>query len=413
MASPASSLSPALMAANQRLLQLREQLQANKQDSHLNTSDDDSLPWQQDVEGQITAVPFITDLPPHLGWESEAFTQTLRQSQQRKEREEAKRKPLVAEKLVKKTTNHQPTQLPAPQTPRNTVKHYPSIGIAALKAEQAPIYRVWLMCRYLDVQGRGWHEIEDVRDQLTDTESRLRLFTWRRLRQILGKGHEQFWTWDRDNGRLWLFGAARTAAHLEVERLTGKPVALPISAITESIGTFKAHLYGAWHSGRKRNNPISRTVQENITGIPERTQRHYCKVAKVERRSNIAIGRKHTPENAKETAWQHSWAVFDFIDSQGKQGRKGTHYLAWHLPNSYAGPHQQSPKGRMRKINRKLVDLVTKGARGNDSETVEKLYFANGKVARQAFNLDIKKEKYWFVSIATKRHHIWSSFLIT
>ena len=144
---------------------------------------------------------------------------------------------------------------------------------------------------------------------------------------------------------MWLFGAARTAAYvLEVERLTGKPVALPLSAITESIGTFKAHLYGAWHSGRKTTNPISRKVQENITGVPERTQRHYCKIAKVERKSNIAIGRKHTPLNVEEAAWQHSRAVFDFIDSQGKQGRKGGHYLAWHLPNSYSGPHSNTQR---------------------------------------------------------------------
>ncbi len=148
-----------------------------------------------------------------------------------------------------------------------------------------------------------------------------------------------------------------------------------------------------------------------IIGVPERTQRHYCKIAKVERKSNIAIGKKHTPQNAEETAWQHSRAVFDFIDIQGKQGREGAHYLAWHLPNSYSGPHQQSPKGRMRKINRKLVDLVTKGARGNNSKTVERLYFANGKEAGQSLNRGVEVDAYWPLVSGAWQNGLWAVFL--
>jgi hypothetical protein len=217
MASPAKSLSPVLRAANQRLLRLREQLQANKESNQLKNQGslvEDVLPWQEDEE---TAVSIIANLPPHLGWESEAFTQTLRKSQQRQKREETKHKPLVANHLIKKTTNHPPVRSPASQTLRNTVKHYPSIGIAALKAEQVAIYRVWLMCRYLDVQGRGCLPVRDVREHLTRKESKLRLFCWRRLRQILGQGHVHFWKWDKASNQLWLFGAARVAAHLDVE----------------------------------------------------------------------------------------------------------------------------------------------------------------------------------------------------
>ena len=197
----------------------------------------------------------------------------------------------------------------------------------------------------------------------------------------------------------WLFGAARVGAHLDVERLSGKPVALPVKTITAGIGDFKAHLYGAWHSGRKINNPISREVHEAITSIPERTQRHYCKVAGIRRQINIAIGNRKNPEEVEKQAWQRGQATFEFVNHHGRQGRKGTSYIAWHLSNSYTGPHQQSPKGRMRKINRKLADLVTKGALGNGGEKVEKLYFANRQKAVREIEQDLGKNKYWSMTL--------------
>jgi hypothetical protein len=166
---------------------------------------------------------------------------------------------------------------------------------------------------------------------LTGKEAKLWLFCWRRLRQVLGQGHNQFWQWDKVQGRIWLYGAARVAAYLDVERLSGKPVALPVKTVTAGIGDFKAHLYGAWHSGRKTNNPISREVQESITSIPERTQRHYCKVAGIRRQTNIAIGNKKNPDELEKQAWQRGRATFEFVDHQGRQGRKGTTYIAWHL----------------------------------------------------------------------------------
>ena len=201
----------------------------------------------------------------------------------------------------------------------------------------------------------------------------------------------------------------RTAANLEVELLVGKPVALPVTAVTVSIGEFKAHIYGAWHSGRKTNNPISRKVQESITGISERTQRHYCVVAKIKRQTNIAIGNKYTQEEVQNQAWQRGRATFQFTDYQGRHGRKGTSYVAWHLPNSYTCPHQQTAKGRMRKINRKLKDLVNVRAQGNKQLKVVKLYHANGAKAARVFNRDVRTDIYWPVrSKEKKAFQFWS-----
>jgi hypothetical protein len=281
-----------------------------------------------------------------------------------------------------------------------------------LKEEQAATYRVWLMCRHLDSSGRGWLDIQTIRQHLTVKESERRLFGWRRLRQIIGQGHGRFWNWDKQNGRLWLYGAARVAANLNVTRLTGKPVVLPDKAITSSMGEFKAHLYAAWHSGRKHNNPISRQTQATITSIPKRTQRHYCQVAGVERQSNIAIGGHYNPDSAKEAAWQRGRAVFEFVDTKGQQGKKNGRYLAWHLPNTYSSPHQQAAKGRMKKINRRLKDLVNKGTQGNEQKKIDKLYHANGADAAKVINRDKTTEAYWALNHEIRNFTLWHVFCV-
>ena len=284
------------------------------------------------------------------------------------------------------------------------------IGLAALQAEQVAPYRVWLLCRYLDEQGRGWLPVSDVCQQLTGKGSKLRLFGWRRLRQVLGQGHGLFWEWDKTSGRLWLYGAAIVAAKLDVPRLAGRVVALPLSAMTAGIGDFKAHLYAAWHSGRRRNNPISRQVQVALTGVPERTQRHYCQVAKIRQQTNITIGNQYTPEESEKQSWQRGRAAFPFTDYHGRQGRKGRRYIAWRLPNSYSGPHKQTTNGRIRKINRKLKDLVRTGARGNNGTKVKKRYYANGAEAARALNRGQGSEIYWPTKMAARQSQIWSVF---
>ena len=420
------------MAANRRLHQLREQLHTKRETTQADHEkpwfdEDLSLPESGNTEGGGTAVICISHLPDHLGWESDVVTKSIRIAKQRHQQEHTRTKSTMADlRSFSSESNEgeqqgQPYSISSkqqavhqPHLPFNsdTIKHYPSIGIAALKEEKASIYRVWLMCRYLDGDGRGWLPVQDVREQLTGKGSKLRLFCWRRLRQILDQGHGQFWEWDKSNNRLWLFGAARVAAHLDVEKLVGKPVALPIKSVTKSIGDFKAHLYGAWHSGRKTNNPISREVQQSITGIPERTQRYYCKVAGIHRQANIAIGNRKNPKEVEKQAWQRGRATFEFVDHQGRQGRKGTTYIAWHLPNSYTGPHQQSPTGRMRKINRKLNVLVTKGAQGNGGETVEKMYHAHGKEAGRALNQGEGSEAYWPKVGVSRRSCLWAVFTL-
>ena len=68
----------------------------------------------------------------------------------------------------------------------------------------------------------------------------------------------------------------------------------------------------------------------------------------------------------------------------------------------------------MKKINRKLKDLVTIGAQGNSGETIEKLYHANGSEAGQAFNRDTDVDAYWPLTVSGRRRQVdlWSVFFV-
>ncbi|MFO7683142.1 MAG: hypothetical protein R6X34_24170 [Chloroflexota bacterium] len=419
-----ASPSPEILTANARLHELRQRLQTERLAdgsafaAPQAATDSSSRPAPQRLKRSLQLVDPVQALPAHLGWDSQPASQAIRASLIRCASAASDLSPLSTS-VTQSATASKPLSWPgngvsASRSWRtlddNVVKHYPGLGTAVIQRAQVPVYRIWLLCRYVDREGRGWLPVDAIRHQLTNKHSDLRLCDWRRLRQILAQGEGRFWKWDKGNGRLWLLGAACMAASLGIRHLTGKPVALPLSAITESIGAFKAHLYGAWHSGRKANKPISRKVQESLTGVPERTQRRYCKVAGICRQTNIAVGQQHSSEAAAQAAWQQGRAAFSFTDYQGRQGRKGITYIAWRLPNSYANLHQPTSKGRMRKINRKLKDLVTIGAQGNEQMKVEKLYYASGKEAARAASRGKREEAYWPVPVKARQEKVWAVF---
>jgi hypothetical protein len=172
------------------------------------------------------------------------------------------------------------------------------------------------------------------------------------------------------------------------------------------IGQVRAHFYASFHSGRQKNNPITRDTLRGITGIPKRTQRQYEQIADVKTGRNIAIGERYTKKAMEERAWHQGQAAFRFYDKQGKQGAPGQKYVAWQMPNSYDGPHSLCCKGRQKKINRKLRELVMKGMRANGREKVEKLFWPHGAAAGKAFNKSSEVDAYWESGHARVKHFI-------
>ena len=413
-----------LLAANQRLLQLRAQ--AGKRPAapptghrppatahrppltgHRSLITDHRSPITDHRPPITDHRPPITDhrLPPHLGWESERVTAVIRRAISQKRVETA------GDANTGWLTPPERTECPqnGPEMPEpaagGAVKLYPDIALGMLRQEMAAPGRVWLLAHHLDREGRGWLRIDILIRYLTDKSSSLRICGRRQLRNLLRQGEGIFWT--RDKTRLWLRSAAKTAYALGVTRLAGRPVALPVAVLTEGIGVVRAHLYASFHSGRAKETPqgvqampIARDTLAGLSGVGRVSQRTYERKAGVRPQANFAVGEAAQAENRENRAWAQGGALFELKDYRGRQGKKGRTYLAWQLPNSYVGQHQQRPKGRQKRINRELKDLVMKGMPGNVGAAVgerppEKVYYPNGKLAAQSYGRHPDRELYW------------------
>lgn len=423
---------PQLLEANRRLYELRAQAQAQRQAAELPADQarqvESDPPWGAAASQKpATTAEKIATLPDHLGWGSEALTAVLRRRQQESERvdddqglSQAEPRDWLArlsDTAVSNSTstnntqttssNNQQSPIGSSQT-NSWVKLYPDIGLGMLRQELTAPGRLWLMLRYLDREGSGVLRIDILTQRLTKKSSPMRLCGKRQLRNLLQDGEGVYWT--RDKEHIWLRSAAKVAYTLGVERLTGRPVALPVAALLDGIGTFRAHLYTAFHSGRTKDTPygeqampIARETMAELSGVGRSSQRAYEERVGIEVQANFAVGDLSTKENQENRAWVQGQALFELKDYRGQQGKKGKTYLAWQLPNTYLGQHRHRPRGRQKRINRELKDLVMKGMPGNIGETSEtqkpkKVYYPNGKLAAKAYGRDPERELYW------KRH---------
>jgi hypothetical protein len=357
------TVSPALAAANRRLLAARQH--KNQRNAPR------SAPRIASISAESTQIPdaMAAALPAHLGWHNAAFVHVKsRQPNTLRIVNKANPFPLTQKQSdsIANPTNQQSNQ----PTTNPTITAYPSLLAAMLKADAVAAGRVWLLCRAIDRDGRGWLDVDEVRWRLVGNgrwrkqhetaDASFALFGWRRLRQILQQGRGVFWSRDKRN-RLWLHGAARVAEALGVERLAGRPIALPMTALTDSAAMTRAHFYAAFHSGRPATRrgefatPISRQTLENVTHVPARTQRQYDRMTGIKRKQSLAIGARYSAEKLQETAWERQTGAFAFIDHHGRQGDPGRHYIAWQLPNVYRGCHVHARRGRSKKINQELA----------------------------------------------------------
>ena len=431
---------PALLAANRRLYELRSQAQTAGEQAAAHGA-------QRLVDAPATALPAsclrtaasrspAAALPPHLGWGSEGLTAVLR----KESATAAQAKTVQAEISPAKAYlsagasaatrpgngDNSAGQLPDSQLapdnrrpPDAAVKLYPDIGLGMLRRGLAAPGRLWLLLRCLDTRGKGSFRIVVLEKTITDKNSPYYLCGRRQLRNLLKAGEGVFWQRDREH--LWLRAAARVAYNLGVVRLTGQPVAFPLTALLGGIGQFRAELYAAFHSGRirsrpqsQRARPISRRTLANLSGVGRSSQRSYERQTKVAVSSNFAVGAMATDRNREERAWQQGTAVFTLTDHKGQQGPAGQSYLAWQLPNNYAGRHQQRPKGRQRRINRQLKDLVMQGMPGNVDQTMaapqmarlpdDRVFHRDGGQAAKAYGHCSHQDHYW---PSRQRENLW------
>ncbi len=400
-----------LLEANRQLYALRaqiagERLLANSEQLIVNSE-------QLAVSGECSSITDnhslntdcysqIAELPPHLGWESDRATAVIRSNQQRNQDTPSK----TLDRLAEPTVSHQPPASNNSTDQPPTIKLYPDLALGMLRKKETAVGRIWLLLQHLDQKGQGWLSVDTVRQQLTGKDSPHHVCGWRQLRNLLKQGQDVFW--QRDAERIWLRSTLRVAVALEVEHLNGRPVTLPISVLTAGLSNVRAHFYASFHSGRKAaEKPIARSTLAKISGVSPHSQRTYEKKSRVSVQRHIAIGSPINADQAETQAWQRGNALFKFEDRRGRQGKPGTTYLAWQLPNSYAGPHSHCPKGRQKRLNRKLADLFHKGMTGNDRELIEKRYFATGADAVKGNG---QSTSYWLNNNSQqRRYQLWQT----
>jgi hypothetical protein len=241
-----------------------------------------------------------------------------------------------------------------------------------LRHDLAASGRVWLLLRHIDTEGRGWIELSQARHTLTKKESPLRVCGWRQLRNLMRQGQGVFW--QRDSTRIWLHSVANVAAALEVPRLTGQPVAIPVSALLEGVGSVRAYFYATFHSQHSADKPISRETIKRISSVPTRTQRIYERRSGIKAFANYAIGPIWTNQANREQSWRRGHATFGLIDHHGDHGKPGQKYVAWRLPNHYSGSLRRTSQGRKKHLNHSLKDLVKKRAQGNSSIECQRVF---------------------------------------
>ena len=362
-----------LLAANAQLLTLRAKA-ANR--PILDADYPQSRP--------VVTASIRPKMPAHLGWNSAQLTDQLAQTNAKSDDDPLCLRhddgPHVLGRLLSPHSDYQSSSADAstPATPKfeqqpQTIVAHPSLLLAMLRHKVEAIGRIWLLARHLDQTGRGWLSVDDLRNALTNKLAPLRCIGWRRLRQLLTTGQGQFWERDRF-GRIFLYGTARVAQQLNVERMTGQAVMLPVSQLTQPIATVRAHFYASFHSGRQRDHaagmPISRETLTELTALSARSQRTYDRQLEIEKRSNYAA----FDADPQSASWQQA-VIF----------RHGDRWIR-RLPNSYHATHQTVTTKQRKRINQRLQkDLVKSGTQGNDCKRIQRVFFANG--AQAAANL--------------------------
>jgi hypothetical protein len=404
--------SPALRAANERLLALRAQL-ARQRSAEAGHPQPEStqIPAETAVAPPPDTHHALPDsLPAHLGWDSPAVTTALRARQQSETAVSPDTQAPHSSQPPSALAGHDPNssqppanaqlstgkcQLSTANQPLSSLQQaqgrsfcplpssfqiYPSLALALLRGQQVAAGRLWLLLRLLDSEGRGWLDRADIEAAFADPDSPTHFCTARYLRQLLAEGEGLFWQREGSD-KVWLRGQAKVAAALGLRKLRGRAVELPLGVLLGPIGDLRAHLYASFHSSREElAPPISRASLRDLSGASPRTQQAYETRAEVDVQPCLALGSVVTVTSSQENAWQHGQAAFTFTDHQGKQGAAGGRYQAHRLPNRYAGPHPQVG-GRPQRLNRQLADLCHKGCAGNDQPAAARRYYADGAAA--------------------------------
>lgn len=289
------------------------------------------------------------------------------------------------------------------------VKIHPSLAAAFLASKHvAPVGRLWLLLQSWDIAGRGCYTLDQVYRAFSVEGSAWRVADRRQVQRLIKAGAGIFWTLrDYHGGRyhgLQMTGPAGVAAALGLDRLAGRPVAVPVTDLLGGMHSTNAALYAAVVTLRRPRRhgagprPVTRRILAGMTGRAASTQRTYSKTARIEARPNYVI----LPCGDVDAA-----GAFVMVDHLGLQGQAGRARLARQMPNSYVVPLAAASRGRQRKINRRL-NLVLSEARGYWPEVdYRRIYHDTATGAARAYGRNYHHNHYWPVGQTAAGAGLW------
>ena len=235
---------------------------------------------------------------------------------------------------------------------------YPDILLHAARGKNGGAVRLWFLAKHFNPGGCGVIPNKAFRHYvINDLKMKRGTYDVWLARALHIKLLE------RQGENLKLAGIARAAVILGVEYIE-QPVDMPLDKLIKK--GWLSWVWGAWLLCNGFTRPISRAALRDLSGVPERNQRDYENRAGVINHANYA---KHKGANTKETFYhlkiEKGRPVFDH---EGQTLER--------LPNSreIKNKHiQTAPKGRTRRVNSQLQDLLNIGGR-DPKQTITRRY---------------------------------------
>lgn len=223
----------------------------------------------------------------------------------------------------------------AEMTASATVKGYPDVGLAVLRSGEAGAYRLWLLLRHLDQDGRGWHGEDDLRCWVLSKG----LWSDRTTRRTLAEG-EGVWWWRR-HGEVCYASLERVCGRLGV-RLERRPVMVPLAHFG-SIGAFRASVLGSLVAGRPRT--ISNGRLAGLAGCSRRTVISHLQRMGVRKQANY-VATSCGPRIGERLCGELSEAGYRRVVIAGRV------VVARQLPNTYWADWEPASRGMGRRVLR-------------------------------------------------------------
>lgn len=257
------------------------------------------------------------------------------------------------------------------------IRTFAELNRHAIKTGAVTVYRMWLILRWLDIDGSGVVDRRQFMAQLRLLGMSKAHLRTAQARQTALYGADVWWTSHSD--KIEYRSLEAVCERLQI--LPGRSVYVPVDGC-RSIESFSAMLYAAWHSPESRM--ISRERLEDLFGVTAQTLRRWERSARV----NVEYNVVEILDGDHEAAARH----IAEDDRPHKQDAEAAGYVFqrdgktfYRTVNKYAGGFTTGNRGRSRKAS-KRANYAAGGVLTGAAEKQDRIFFDARRLAgRRSF----------------------------